>query len=331
MARFLLRRLVAMVIILLTLTAVMFVLHQANPGDPAKLLLGANASPEALRQLRSELWLDRPLILQYFHYLYQLVQGDLGVSVRTQRPVAQDLLRYIGPSLMLASLAILFAVGLSVVLGLLTARRARGSALVNTLLIGLASIPVFLFALILVIVFYAHWQVLPAGGQSSFFDAPVGPTHVALIDALIAGRPDVAVDAAQHLVLPVIALLVAPAVAIGRVYRNSLSGTMSAEYVRTARAKGLSETKVITHHALRNSLGPALSMTGLQIGGLFASLAVVEVIFAWPGLGAYVAASIPSGDFPGVAGVALVVGFIYIVANTVVDLLQAAADPRIRL
>lgn len=331
MLRFALNRLAGLVLVLLFLTATLFVLRQATPGDPAKQILGANASATALAAERHKLYLDRPLYQQYVHFLVGLTHGDLGASTRTQRPVSADLARFLPPSIELAVLALLVAVLIGLLMGTLAGLGARGSSIANNALIGLASIPSFLLGLLAVIIFYAHLYWLPAGGQTSIFDAPTGPTHVVLLDALIAGRGDVAVDALQHLILPVLVLAIGPAVAIARVFRSSLGATMRAEYIRTARSKGMSESRIVRRHAIRNSAGPALSMTGLQVGGMFASLAVVEVIFAWPGVGSYVAQSIPSGDFPGVAGVTLVVGIAYVVTNAVVDLLQALADPRIRV
>jgi peptide/nickel transport system permease protein len=331
MLRFTLNRLAGLVLVLLFLTASLFLLHQASPGDPAKQVLGANASASALQAERHKLYLDRPIDEQYAHYIQQLVHGDLGISTRTQRPVASDLARFLPPSIELGVLAMLLAVVLGLLMGTLMGMGVRGSSVANSILVGLGSIPSFLLGLLLVIIFYGHLYWLPAGGQTGIFNAPTGPTHVTLLDGMIAGRWDVVTDSLTHLILPVVTLAVLPAVAIARVFRSSLSGTKDADYVRTARAKGLAESKIVRRHAIRNSSGPAMSMTGLQVGGLFASLAVVEVIFAWPGVGSYVAQSIPSGDFPGIAGVTLVVGIAYVITNAVVDILQVLADPRIRI
>ncbi len=330
MLKMTLNRLGALVLVLLFLSAVLFLLRQASPGDPAKQILGANASPAALTAERHKLWLDRPLVAQYVHYVSGVLRGDLGISTRTQRSVSSDLARYLPPSIELAVLAIVVAVLLGLLLGTLSGIRARGAWIVDNTLIGFASVPSFLLGLLAIIVFYAHLYWLPAGGQTDIFDAPTGPTHVALLDAIVHGRFDVIPDALKHLVLPVLVLAIGPAVAIGRVFRSSLTSSMSSDYVRTARSKGLSESRIVRRHAVRPSSGPALAMVGLQMGGMFASLAVVEVIFAWPGVGSYVAQSIPTGDFPGVAGVTLIAGAAYVVVNTIVDLLQALADPRVR-
>jgi peptide/nickel transport system permease protein len=329
--RFLLSRLVALILVLLFLTATMFLLREAAPGDPARQVLGATATEEALAEKRRELWLDRPLPVQYVRYVSRAVQGDLGVSTRTQRPVREDLVRYLPPSIELAVLAICLAVVLGFGIGALTSLGVRGASAGNNVLIGLASVPSFLLGVLGVIVFYAWLDLLPSGGQTSVFGVPDGPTNATFVDAVLRGNVSLAADAARHLILPVTVLAIGPAVAIARVFRSSMSATMRSDHMRTARSKGLSESRIVRRHAIRNSSGPALAMIGLQFGAMFASLAVVEVIFAWPGVGSYVAQSIPAGDFPGIAGVTLVVGVTYVLTNAVIDVLQVAADPRLRL
>jgi peptide/nickel transport system permease protein len=196
------------------------------------------------------------------------------------------------------------------------------------LLVG-AAMPAFLLAIGGIILFYKQLGWLPATGRTDILDAPAGPTGLLTVDSILHARPDVFVDALRHLLLPGLAIAIGPAVSIGRVLRSSLVTTQRTDYTRTARAKGLTEVQVMRRHVLRNSVGPALSMTGLQVGLMFAGVLVVELIFAWPGLGQYTAQSIPVGDYPAIAGVMLLLGGAYVVINTVVDLLQAAADPRI--
>ena len=198
------------------------------------------------------------------------------------------------------------------------------------MLIG-ASTPQFLLALLGIVFFYRRLGWLPATGRTSLRDAPIGPTKFLIVDGILHARPDVVVDAIRHLILPGLCIAVGPAVAIARVLRSSLLNTMRADYVRTARAKGMREGVLVWRHALRNSIGPALSMTGLQVGLLFAGDVVVEQIFAWPGIGLYTTQSIPRSDFPAIAGVTLVLGFGYVVVNAVVDVLHALADPRLTL
>ncbi len=177
--------------------------------------------------------------------------------------------------------------------------------------------------------FYKQLGWLPASGRTSLANPPTGPTGLLTVDGLLTSQPGVTLDACQHLVLPALAIAIGPAVSIGRVLRSSLASNLRADYVRTARAKGLSEGRLLLRHVTRNSVGAALSMTGLQVGLMFAGVLVIEQVFAWPGLGQYVAQSIPVADFPAIAGVTLLLGAGYVVINTTVDILQAVADPRI--
>ena len=194
-------------------------------------------------------------------------------------------------------------------------------------LLLLATAPPFLLALVGIIVFFGQLGWLPARGVGNFEDP--GPTGMQALDTLLHGQADAFFDALQHLVLPAVVLSIAPAVAIGRVLRSSLQAVLDVDYVRTARSKGLTEPQVVAHHVVRNAIGPALSMAGLQLGFMFAGVVVVEQVFSWPGIGNYLAASIPVSDFPAIAGVTLVLGAIYVLSNVVVDLLQALADPRV--
>jgi peptide/nickel transport system permease protein len=181
------------------------------------------------------------------------------------------------------------------------------------------------------LLFYRKLGWLPATGRTSFRNAPTGPTNFLLIDSLVALRFDVFLDALKHLILPSLCIAIGPAVAIGRVFRGSIVDTMGTDHVRTARSLGLSERRVMRKHAIRNSIGPALSMTGLQVGLMFAGVVVVEQIVAWPGIGLYTVQSIPRLDFPAIAGVTLVLGALFVIVNTIVDIAQTVADPRVRL
>ena len=192
-----------------------------------------------------------------------------------------------------------------------------------------ASVPVFLACLLAMLIFYRWLGILPATGQTSAYDAPSGPTHFLLIDSLLAGRPALFVDALMHLILPALCIAITPAVAVGRVLRSSLEGTMKADYTRTARAKGLGEKRILIQHALRNSVGPVFAMLGLQLAAMIGNSIVVEMIFARPGIGLFISQAISKGDFNTIAGVTLVIGALYVLANIVVDVLQAAADPRV--
>jgi peptide/nickel transport system permease protein len=330
-ALFLWRRLLAVVAILLVLTAVLFLLQHITPTDQAKQVLGPEATPAALRAERHALWLDRPLPVQYVHYLYDAIRGDLGDSLRTHNSVISDIRTFFPPTLELAGAAFLIAIILAIVFAASTARDWWGARVFRVLMIGGASAPVFLVALVAILVFYSGLHWLPAGGQSSSFDAPTGPTGLLLVDALVHHQVGIFFSALEHLILPALTAALAPAVAIGRVLRSSVMANLDADYVRTARSKGLSERAILWRHVMRNSVNAALSMTGLQLGLMFAGIVIIEEIFSWPGLGNYTALSVSTGDFPALTGVTLVVGVVYVAVNAVVDVLQAIADPRVQL
>jgi peptide/nickel transport system permease protein len=326
---FLAKRLASMVVILLVLAAVVFTLQHLTPTDPVHAMLGANASKAQIAAENHKLGYDKPLPQQYLSYVGGLFHGDLQQSLRTRRPVTTDLAAYLPATLELALFGLVLAVSLGGALGLATAARARGSGVLRIVMLAGASAPPFLLALGGILLFYRNLGWLPATGRTSIANAPDGPTGLLTVDGLLHARLDVVIDALKHLVLPGLCVAILPAVSIGRVLRSSLITTMRTDYVRTARAKGLRESMVLVKHAVRNSLGPALSMGGLQVGLMFAGVVVIEQIFAWPGIGFYTVQSIPRSDFPAIAGVTLVLGAAYVIVNTIVDILQVVADPRI--
>jgi peptide/nickel transport system permease protein len=292
-------------------------------------MLGANSSPQLIAQERARLGYDRPVLVQYLSYVGGLLHGDLQTSLRTRNPVSQDLASFLPASLELIAFALVLAAVVGTLLGIATAARWPGSGALRFVLVSAASAPTFLLALVGILVFFSQLGWLPATGRTSVLDAPSGPTGSLVIDGLVHGRPDVMSDALQHLVLPGICVALGPAIAIARVLRSSLVNTMRSDHVRTARAKGLREVRVLFRHGLRNSAGPALSMGGVQVGLMFAAVVVVETIFAWPGVGLYIAQGIPRADFPAVSAVTIVLGVLYVVVNSVVDVLHAVADPRL--
>lgn len=326
------KRLASAVAIVLFLTAVTFLLSKVSGLNPARAELGPNARPAALAHLEHQLWLDRPLPEQYIHYIGDLfLHLNLGISVLTRSSVTTDLRQALPATIELVVAAGLIALILALIIGVTSALATHGSTSFRLFMIVAASAPVFLVAIGGIYLFYGKLHLLPAAGQTSYPNAPTGPTGFLLIDSLVHGEPAVFGDAISHLIMPAISLALVPAVAIGRVLRSSLLDSLGADYIRTARSKGLTEWRIILKHALRNALTAPLAMTGLQFGSMFAGVVVVESVFAWPGIGEYAAQAIPVDDFNAVAGVTLVVGLIYIILNTAVDILQAVADPRIQL
>jgi peptide/nickel transport system permease protein len=243
--------------------------------------------------------------------------------------VTTDLSKYLPATLELTLAGLGLAISLAVLFAFGTILKWPGSGLFRALLLVGASTPTFLLGIAGIIIFYQKFGWLPANGRTGITNAPDGPTGLLTIDGILHGRLNVTGDALKHLILPALAIALGPAVSIGRVLRSSLLADQHSDYAKTARAKGLSELAVLRKHVFRNALGAALSMTGLQVGLMFAGVLVVEQVFGWPGIGQYVAQSIPVADFPAIAGVTLMLGVAYVVINTAVDLLQAVADPRI--
>jgi peptide/nickel transport system permease protein len=328
MVRFILRRLGVMVLLLLVLLALLFILQKVSPTDPAAAYLGSKASPAQVASVRHRLGLDDPVIVQYWHYVWHALHFNLGESLRTHRPVATD----IGTYLPATAELVLFAFVLAVVLGSLFAftgaLRWPGGTVYRGFLLVCASAPPFLLGLAGIVFFYSDLGWLPASGRGP---TSTSPTGFVLLDSIIHGDPSQFGSGLTHLLLPGLSLAMLPALAIGRVLRSSIEQNLNAPHVRTARSKGLRETRVFLGHVLRNSINAALSMSGLQLGGMFAGVVVVEQVFSWPGIGLYLGQSIANDDFPAIAGVTLLLGAIYIAANAAVDILQTVADPRLTL
>jgi peptide/nickel transport system permease protein len=328
-ARFVAGRLAALAGILLALTAIVFVLQAVVPADPVRAMVGASATRQAVEAKRRQLGVDKPLVEQYTRFLGRAVRGDLSMSLHTRRPVRDDLAAFLPATLELALTAAVLAIGLGLLLGLATAR-GRGGVL-RFIMVGGASVPAFLLAILALLLLYARLGWMPGSGRlSPRLGAPSGPTGFFLFDGLVHGRLDVVIDAAWHLALPALCLALGPAVAIGRTLRSSLQTVMAQDHIRTARAKSLTERRIVLAHALRSSLNAPLTMLGLQIGMLLAGVVVIESIFAWPGIGLYTVQSITAVDFPAVAGVTLVLGAAYVIINALVDIGQVVADPRLR-
>jgi peptide/nickel transport system permease protein len=331
MVQLVVRRLLAAVAIIVFLTLALFGLEHLSHTSPVHSYLGAGASAAAVAAETHKLGLDRPIVDQYFHYLNDLLHGNLGVSYRTRRPVTTDIGQFLPATAELAIYAMGLALVLAVVLGIAGAARWRGAGIFRFVMLAGSSTPPFLLALLGILFFSGKLGWLPATGRTGILNAPTGPTGLLTLDGLIHGRISVTLDALRHLILPATCIAFIPAVSVGRILRSSLDETLQRDHVRTARVKGLSEWAILVRHALRNSLGPALSMTGLQAGLMFAGVVVIEEIFAWPGIGNYVAQGIPQGDFPAIAGVTLILSIAYVAINAAVDIAQAIADPRIKL
>jgi peptide/nickel transport system permease protein/dipeptide transport system permease protein len=326
---YLLRRLAGLVVVLLSMTFIVFCLQSIVPADPARALAGPTAPAETVEAVRQRLGLNDPIATQYGRFLVRLAAGDLGTSVRSRQPVAADIARYLPASVELGLVSMFIGVVLASGLTLLqNAFRSSGAVRLFALVAG--SAPIFLTALLFAYLFWFKLGWLPGSGRLGVRNF-AGPTGLNLIDGLLAGRPDISLDALRHVLLPAFALSLPIAVAVGRSLGSALHDVMRQSYVRTARGVGLNDGLVILRHGLRNAASSPLAMIGLQVGLLFGNILIVERIFAWPGLGLYMVQAFVSADLPAVLGVSLVFGAIYIGVNIAVEIGQSLADPRIRL
>ena len=333
MGRFVLRRVILLVPILLGLTLLIFVFIHLLPGDPAIAILGERATPANVERVRAALGLDRPLYEQYLQYMGGLLQGDLGRSFITNRDVVDDFLQRFPATIELSLAAMLFAVTLGIPLGLYTAKRRgswidQGGAVAS--LIGI-SIPIFFLGLMLKFVFSIHFPILPSSGRIDLVEHFVPRvTNFMLVDSLIAGQPGAFVDALRHLILPGIALGTIPLAVIMRVTRASVIDVVNEDYVRTARAKGLSEGTVDGRHVLRNALLPVVTVIGLQTGLLFGGAILTETIFAWGGVGRWIYDAVTTRDYAVIQSGILMLALIFVLVNLAVDVSYGLLNPRIR-
>lgn len=325
-----LRRLATLLAILLAMTLMIFVLQALVPSDPVRLALGPTAPLSAVIARRHELGLDQPLPVQYARFLAGLAQLDLGVSIRTHRPVLQDIAIFLPASLELAIAALALGVPIGLTYGML-AVLGRRTQLVRLALITAASLPIFFSGMLLLDLFWFTLHLLPSGGRLSLAQEAAAGGGFVLAEALRGGHARLAADAIAHLALPATTLMLPIAVGVGRTFAAALRTVEGQIYIRTARAKGLSERAIFWRHMVRNAAGPVLSIIALQIAILLGNLVIVERIFAWPGLGAYGALAIGSGDLPAIQGVSIVFAVIYIVVSALIELLQVACDPRLAL
>lgn len=314
-------------------TLVTFVISHLIPSDVARMIAGDGASPQVLAHIRQTLGLDEPLWKQYLIYLAHLVHGDLGVSIRTGEPVAVELARAIPATAELALAAFALIVVLSLGLGCAAALRRDGPLdhAVRMFSSLAVSTPTFWTGLLLIGLFSAALGWLPSTGRLSpdLAEAP-RITGLVTLDAILTGRPDVLLDALAHLALPAITLALAFSGASIRLVRASMLEVLSADYVRRARAAGLSEWMVVTRYALPNALIPFVTTLGIGLADLLAGAVITESIFGWPGLGSYTLGAIAGLDFPAIMGFTLFAALAYSSANIMVEGIVGALDPRAR-
>jgi peptide/nickel transport system permease protein len=331
--RFVVRRLLLLVPILLGLSILVFLWIRALPAGPAESLLGERATPETIRQIEEQYGLNEPIHVQYLKYVRTLASGDLGTTIRTRRPVTDELKERFPATIELTIAALLFATLLGIPLGFVAAKRygtwVDHSSLVVSL-IGI-SIPIFFLAILLKYVFSVKLGLLPTVGRISVLIDIDHPTNFYLLDALIAGDLGAFWDVSKHLMLPAIALGSIPLAITARITRAAVLDVQNEDYVRTARAKGLAPRIVDERHIFRNALLPIMTIIGLQTGLLLSGAVLTETVFAFPGMGTWLVEAIRQRDFPILQGGILFVSFVFVLINLIVDISYALVNPKIRV
>jgi peptide/nickel transport system permease protein len=330
-----LRRIVGLVPVLLGVTLVTFLLTRVIPGDPIASLVSPQASPEVRQALIHDYGLDKPLIVQYFTYIGDLLQGDLGTSFSTSHPVLDDLTSRFAATFELTLYAMLLALATGIPLGILAAvRRGRATDhLARVIATSGIALPVFWTSLMLLYLLFFRARILPApyGRINPRIDPPSDITGLYTIDSLLTGDWQALGSAAEALALPVCVLAFGVMAPIARITRSGMIEALDSDYVRAARSLGLHGRTVVLRHAFRNALMPLVTMVAVLYGYLLGGVVLVENVFAWPGLGNYVFTAITSNDYPAVQGFILYATVIYVLLFLIVDLLFVVIDPRVRV
>jgi ABC-type dipeptide/oligopeptide/nickel transport system permease component len=332
--RFIIRRLISTCLLLVGVILMTFALARLLPGDAARLIAGARASPAAVAAVRENLGLDAPVVQQFLRYIGEVLQGDFGRSIISRRPISQDILTYVPATLELVFFAAILSLIGGITLGTIAAANSKTApdvAVRGVAVVGL-SVPDFWLALVIQLIFFAGLGLLPFGGRLDLGVAP--PDYVTgflTIDSILAGRADLLGQSLLHLILPVWVLSI-PSMAITiRVVRTTMLDVLTQDYIRTARAKGIAPWRVYARHALGNAMLPVITIFGLNLGLMILGAVFIEQIFDWPGLGRYTANAIGGSDYNAIMAITLVVALSYTIINFLVDLSYAFFDPRVNL
>lgn len=336
MKKYILKRILLSLIVIFGVVTITFIIARVLPSDPASKWAGTRATPEQIEQARQELGLDDPLIVQYGHYISDLLHGDLGKSLSSKRPVVKEMLEYIPATLELVLLAFILAIIIGIPLGIYSAKKKDRlfDHVSRVFSIGAISLPTFWVALFLQLIFYKSLQWLPVGGEMSvemtiFYERP-HITGMLCLDCLLTGNFPMFVDTLKHLILPTVTIALYPIGLVARMTRSALLEILNEDYITAGRSYGIKESKMLWKYALKNSLGATATDVALAMGYTLTDTFLVEAIFAWPGIGKYISDAVTTLDTPAIIGVTIFGSLCYIILNLVADII-IASDPRIRL
>ncbi|MCF3942239.1 ABC transporter permease [Oceanobacillus alkalisoli] len=332
MVTYIIRRMLMLIPVLIGMTLITFSIVHLIPGNPAQVILGETATADAIANLEETMGLNEPYFVQYWHYILDILQGDLGTSLRSKAEISTEIIPYIAATFELTLFAMVFAIIVGVNAGIISAWKQNSWFDLAAMLIALigVSMPVFWLALMEQWVFAQELGWLPAYGRQDSRDPIAAITHLYVLDSLI--HLDFARTGTilKHLILPSIALGTIPMAIIARMTRSSMLEVMKSDYIRTVRAKGSGQFLVIYKHALKNAMIPVITVIGLQTGVLLGGAILTETIFSWPGIGRYVYEAINYRDYPVIQSGILVIAFIFVIINLFVDILYKKLDPRIK-
>jgi peptide/nickel transport system permease protein len=334
---YILRQLLFSMVTLIGLIFITFILAYIIPGDPARLMAGPFAPHEQVEKIRKELGLDKPIYEQFLLYIERLLNGDLGISVHTRRPVIDDLKEYFAATFELTTVSMVIGLMIGIPIGVISAfKKDKATDQLSRLLsLSGVSIPQFWLGLMLQLIFCSYLGMLPSGGRVDYTVLAQNPlrkiTGLYLLDSLLSGNFSVFINCLQHIVLPAICLSYASLAVITRMLRANMLEVLREDYIVTSRAYGFPDRKILFKYALKNALIPTITIVSLSYAYSLAGAFVVESVFSWPGLGRYAAFSIINSDYPAILGVTLFVGILYTLINLIVDISYSLLDPRIRL
>jgi len=333
---FIIRRILLGILVLFGVIVITFTITRVVPSDPAAQWVGPKATPQQIEAARKELGLDKPLYVQFQKYIADLLKGNLGRSLRTHQPVIRELKNYLPATIELVLVSTFGAILIGLPLGVLSAKRKDQwlDHFCRFFSVGAVSLPTFWVALFLQLIFYRILGILPMGDQLSmetklFYEIPK-ITGFLLIDSLITGNFAILKDVLIHMILPGITIATYPIGLVARMTRSALLEILGEEYIRAARSYGLPERMILWSYALKNSLGPTVTVVTLSIGYTLVNTFLVEAIFSWPGIGNYIASAVLSLDYPAIMGVTIFSACAYVILNMIADII-IALDPRVRV
>lgn len=332
MLKYITKRILLLVPVLLGVSIIIFAIMRVFSPDPAGIVLGQHATEESMAEWREANGLNEPIVTQYVDYMKGVFKGDFGNSYYTKKPVAKEIFSRFPATIELALCSIIIASIVGILLGVISAVK-KNSIIDNiSMIISLVgvSMPIFWLGILLIIFFSGTLGWLPAQGRIDTLLRPENVTGFYIIDSILEGDMESLASTIKHLVLPSVALAMYSMAIIARMTRSSMLETLSQDYIRTARAKGITEGRVNRKHALSNAMIPIVTVIGIQLGYLMGGAVLTESVFAWPGIGKYTVEAIMKSDFPIVQGVVLLIAFIFVMVNLVVDIIYAFLDPRIR-